>query len=151
MSNALKEKPKAEPQPMLASAGVILNDRYLPPPEDKDGKLWIRTSRVIQTDPQTLYQMWRDVEKAPLWQEQIAQVTRTSETKSHWVMRPADQGDGKNRGKDHGKDKDKDKGKEKTIEWDSEILADEPGHRIAWRSVCGDSENAGEVIFEPFM
>jgi uncharacterized membrane protein len=38
---------------------------------------------------------------------------------------------------------------DKSIEWDAEILADEPGHRIAWRSVGGDSDNAGEVIFEP--
>jgi uncharacterized membrane protein len=37
---------------------------------------------------------------------------------------------------------------DKTIEWDSEILADEPGRRIAWRSVGGESDNAGEVIFE---
>jgi uncharacterized membrane protein len=36
----------------------------------------------------------------------------------------------------------------KMIEWDSEILAEEPGRRIAWRSVGGDSDNAGEVIFE---
>jgi len=28
-------------------------------------------------------------------------------------------------------------------------LADEPGHRIAWRSIGGESENAGEVVFEP--
>ena len=36
----------------------------------------------------------------------------------------------------------------KTISWDSEVLADEPGVRIAWRSIGGDSDNAGEVIFE---
>jgi len=35
-----------------------------------------------------------------------------------------------------------------TIEWNSEILADEPGKRIAWGSIGGDSDNAGEVIFE---
>ena len=35
------------------------------------------------------------------------------------------------------------------MEWDSEILADEPGKRIAWRSIGGDSSNAGEVIFDP--
>jgi uncharacterized membrane protein len=34
------------------------------------------------------------------------------------------------------------------IEWDSEILKDEPGRRIAWRSIGGESGNAGEVIFE---
>lgn len=37
---------------------------------------------------------------------------------------------------------------DKTIEWDSKILADEPGKRIAWQSVCGNSDNAGEVMFE---
>ena len=129
MSRALNEKPNAEPLPTLGSAGVILNGRYLPPPEDKDGKLWVRTSALVQSDPKRLYEIWRDVENAPLWQEQIERVTRTGETTSHWIMRGSD--------------------KEKSLEWDSEILADEPGHRIAWRSVCGDSSNAGEVIFEP--
>src|SRR5438552_14105023 len=37
---------------------------------------------------------------------------------------------------------------DKTIEWDAEILADEPGRRIAWRSVGDESSGAGEVIFE---
>ncbi len=27
---------------------------------------------------------------------------------------------------------------DKTIEWDSEVFADEPGKRIAWRSIGGD-------------
>jgi uncharacterized membrane protein len=131
MSEALREKPNAEQLPESASAGVILNGRYLPPPEDKDGKIWIRTSALIQTEAEQLYEMWRDVESAPLWQEQIARVTRTGEKTSHWVMRS------------------RDKENDKTIEWNSEILADEPGRRIAWRSVGGDSDNAGEVVFEP--
>lgn len=130
MSKALSEKPNAEQLPALTGAGVILNGRYLPPPEDKDGKIWIRTSGLIQADAQKLYEMWRDIEKAPVWQEQIASVTCTGEKTSHWVMRSSD--------RDH----------DKSIEWDSEILADEPGRRIAWRSVGGDAQNAGEVIFE---
>jgi hypothetical protein len=48
MSKALNEKQNPEPLPAAASAGVILNGRYLPPPEDKDGKRWIRTSALIQ-------------------------------------------------------------------------------------------------------
>jgi len=126
MSQVLNEKPNIELLPTIASAGVTLNDRYLPPPEDKDGKLWVRTSTRIQVNADSLYQIWRDLESIPLWQEQITRVTRTGERTSHWVMRSGD----------------------KTIEWDSEILADEPGHRIAWRSIGGDSDNAGEVIFE---
>jgi uncharacterized membrane protein len=126
MSPALKEKPHAEELPVIGAAGMILDGRYLPPPEDKEGKLWVRTSALVQADPNDLYSMWRNVEAAPAWQEQITQVILTGDRTSHWVM----QSDGK------------------TIEWDSEVLTDEPGKRIAWRSIGGDSDNAGEVIFE---
>jgi uncharacterized membrane protein len=139
MSKALSEKPNAEPLPVAASAGVILNGRYLPRPEDKDGKMWIRASAVIQVDANELYRMWRDVEAAPLWQEQIEKVSCTGERTSHWVMRS---GAKDSRAEDQDKNEDK-------IEWDSEVLKDEPGRRIAWRSIGGDSGNAGEVIFEP--
>ena len=126
MSEPLNEKPNAEALPTLGSSGVMLNGRYLPPPQDKDGKIWVRTSALIQVGAKDLYTIWRNVEAAPLWQEEITRVTRTGEVTSHWVMLSG----------------------EKTIEWDSEILADEPGRRIAWRSIGGESENAGEVIFE---
>jgi uncharacterized membrane protein len=124
--SALNEKPNAEELPLTGSVGMIVDGRYLPPPEDKAGKLWVRTSALIQRDPDELYAMWRDVERVPTWQEQITQVLVTGDRTSHWVM----ESDGK------------------TIEWDSEILADEPGKRIAWRSIGGDSDNAGEVVFE---
>src|SRR3979411_490967 len=90
MSKALNEKPKAEPLPVGASAGVILNGKYLPPPKDKDGKIWVRTSALIQAPANDLYKLWRDVESAPFWQEQIVQVTETSQNTSHWVMRSGD-------------------------------------------------------------
>jgi uncharacterized membrane protein len=127
MHDALKEKPNAEPLPESASAGVVLNGRYLAPPVDKDGKLWVRTSALVHAKPEALYELWRNVERAPAWQEQITEVRRTGERTSHWIMKSGD----------------------KTIEWDSEILADEPGKRIAWKSIGGESDNAGEVIFEP--
>lgn len=126
MSPALKEKPYAQMLPETGAVGMILDGRYLPPPEDKDGKLWVRTSVLVQADPHDLYAMWRNVETAPAWQEQIARVVPTGERTSHWVMET----DGK------------------SVEWDSEILADEPGRRIAWQSFGGDSDNAGEVVFE---
>jgi uncharacterized membrane protein len=126
MSTALKEKPYAEESPTTGAAGMILDGRYLPPPEDKDGKLWVRTSALVQAAPEDLYTIWRNVEQAPAWQEQITRVVKTGERTSHWVMET----DGK------------------TIEWDSEVLAGEPGKRIAWRSTGGESDNAGEVIFE---
>ena len=109
----------------LSSAGVVVDGRYIPPPEDKDGTIWVRTSALIHSEPAKLYQMWREVENAPQWQEQIEQVTRISETTSHWIMRSGDD----------------------SVEWDAEILADEPERRIVWKSIAGDSDNAGEVIF----
>ena len=124
--SALNEKPEAEGVPRRSGASIILDGRYLPPPQDGDGRIWIRTSLLVNANPQKLYQMWRDVESAPLWQEQIVSVTRIRNHMSRWVM----------------------KVKDKQVQWDSEILADEPDRRIAWRSIGGDADNAGEVIFE---
>ncbi len=92
----------------------------------KMGRFGSRTSAIVQADANELYALWRDVESAPKWQEQITSVRQTSDVTSHWIM----ESDGEK------------------IEWDSEILADEPGKRIAWRSIAGDSSNAGEVIFD---
>lgn len=124
---ALKERPGAE-QPMGRSLGanVTEDDRYMPPPADADGKQWVRTSVLIKGEPSSLYGMWRNLEAMPLWQEQIVSVTPTGEKTSHWVMQTPTG----------------------TIEWDSEVMADEPGRRIAWQSVGGDSQHAGEVVFE---
>jgi uncharacterized membrane protein len=126
MSHPLTEKPNAEQVPFSASAGVVIDGRYLPPPQDKDGKIWARTSAIVQANADELYALWRDLESAPKWQEQITSVRQTGDVTSHWIM----ESDGEK------------------IEWDSEILADEPGKRIAWRSIAGDSSNAGEVIFD---
>lgn len=123
----LNKKQEAEQTRGMGDAAITLYGRYLPPPQDKDGKLWVRTSALIQASPEQLYKLWRDVEKAPTWQEGIRSVVRTGAKTSHWVMGLGDT----------------------KIEWDSEILADEPGKRIAWRSVAGESQNAGEVIFVP--
>jgi uncharacterized membrane protein len=129
MERPINAKPHEEPIPMSAPAAMIVDGHYAPPPADKDGKQWVRTSALVLRSPEELYSLWRDVEKAPLWQEQIIEVRTTGPRTSHWVMQTGGAPD-------------------KTIEWDSEILNDEPGRRIAWRSIAGDSDNAGEVIFE---
>jgi uncharacterized membrane protein len=126
MSDALQEKANAEERPLSSSAAVVIEGRYIPPPQDKDRKIRVRTTALVHAEPDRLYALWRGVENAPLWQEQIAAVTRTGDRISHWVMRSGD----------------------KTIEWDDEILVDQPPRRIAWRSIGGDSDNAGEVIFD---
>ena len=126
MKEALSEKPNAELLPRSGGGSAFQDGQYMPPPQDKDGKQWIRTSVLVQAEPAELYAMWHQVEEAPLWQEQMESVVRTGPKTSRWTMRS---------------DK-------STIAWDSEILADEPGRRIAWCAVGGDVQQAGEVIFE---
>jgi hypothetical protein len=50
MTTALRERPNAEAVPNSGSAGVIVDGRYLPPPEDKDGKIWVRTTALVQAN-----------------------------------------------------------------------------------------------------
>lgn len=110
-----------------SGASCILDGRYLPAPQDGGGQRWIRTSAPIQGSPQSLYARWRDVEAAAKWHGQTVEVRKTGERTSHWTLMVGD----------------------KRKEWNSEILADEPGRRIAWRSTGGDLDEAGEVVFEP--
>lgn len=127
MTTALAERPGADVLPHSSGASALLDGHYAPPPKDADGKLWVRTSVLIQAEPNKLYHMWRDVEAAPAWHERIVSVTKTGPATSHWTMQ-------------NGEDR---------LEWDFEVLADEPGKRITWRSIGGEPESAGEVIFEP--
>jgi uncharacterized membrane protein len=123
----ISKKTNLPAEPRYRSAAVTLDGRYLPPPQDKDGRLWVRTSAIIQADAMKLYGLWSDLDLVPQWQEQMVEVVKTGATTSHWVMRKGNS----------------------SLEWDAEVLADEPGKRIAWRSTNGDVKTAGEVIFEP--
>lgn len=129
MATLQKEKPDTEILPSPGATSALLNGRYAPPPADQDGKTWVRTSAVIQAPANTLYEMWADVEASPAWHERVVEVRRTGANTHHWTMR--------------------DEPGENLLEWEFETLAEEPGKRIAWRSVGGEPESAGEVLFEP--
>lgn len=89
----------------------------------------IKHSTIVERPAQELYDYWRDVERAPTFMGNIERVVRTGPDKSHWVSQgPLG----------------------KTFEWDSEVINDEPGHLIAWKSLPGSDVNqAGAVRFEP--
>ena len=127
MTETLKDSPDAVTPLSDGNAGVTFNGRYMAPPQDRADKIWARATALVQATPAELYALWRDIESVPKWQQMITDVISTGPNTSHWVMRA----DGK------------------TIEWDSEILNDQPGRRIAWRTVTGDINEAGEVAFEP--
>ena len=128
MADALEEAEKVEAPSSESMAGVASdNMRYISTPKDRERKIWARATALVQATPIQLYALWRDVEMVPKWQKMITDVIETGPKTSHWVMRAGNE----------------------TIEWDAEIAADEPGRRIAWRSIGGDSNRAGEVVFEP--
>ena len=99
------------------------------PQEAKDGWVHAHARQTILVEPQALYELWSEVEKFPLWQEQVVSVTRTGAKTSHWVMGNPEDADGKR------------------IEFDSELTEDVPGKTIAWRSTGGDVEQNGQVDF----
>jgi uncharacterized membrane protein len=83
---------------------------------------------TILRSPGELYLEWRDLTRWPDLVPMLESVARHDDRLSHWVARgPANT----------------------RIEWDAELVADEPGQLIAWRSVEGsDASNAGSVHFE---
>jgi uncharacterized membrane protein len=84
---------------------------------------------TVNTDPQTVYDFWSNLENLPRFMRHLESVTRTDERVSHWVARaPAGT----------------------KVEWDSEIVADQPNRRIAWRTLPGSQvEHEGTVDFTP--
>ena len=99
------------------------------PDEHKDGWLSAHARQTILVEPQPLYELWSDVTRFPLWQEHVVSVTPTTGKQSHWIMGNPEDADGKR------------------LEFDSEIIEDIPGRKLAWKSIADDVEQSGEVQF----
>lgn len=84
---------------------------------------------TINSTPGELYRFWRNPENLPLFMNHLESVSRTSERVSHWVAKaPAGT----------------------SVEWDSEIVDDQPERRIGWRTLPGSQvTHEGMVSFEP--
>ena len=82
---------------------------------------------LIDRPREELYAFWRDFKNLPTFMHNIQQITVADAGRSHWVV-AAPAGN--------------------TVEWDSQITAEEPGRVIAWSSVEGASvRNSGRVEF----
>ena len=99
--------------------------------ETKEGHVYSHALQTILVEPQALYNSWRDVSTIPLWQEHVVSVTAIDDHTSHWVMGDPEDADGKR------------------IEFDSRVIDDEPGRRIAWASITPGVELEGSVTFTP--
>lgn len=84
---------------------------------------------TVQRSPEELYQAWRDFEQLPRFMRHLERVTVLDNRRSHWVAK-APLGT--------------------QIEWDAEIVEEQPPHLIRWRSLEGATvQHAGEVRFSP--
>jgi uncharacterized membrane protein len=102
-------------------------EAYSPlPDEKKDGHARAHAVQTINADPMTIYSLWRREEVLPLWMEGVVSVTRTSESTSHWVMQVP--------------------GTEKQMEFDAEIVQDEPGRRLVSRVKNGPTAGTTDDV-----
>lgn len=89
----------------------------------------IQESFTIMKSPEELYAFWRDVSNLPRFMRNVRSVEERDGNRSHWVVG----GPG-----DH------------AYEWDAEIVRDEPGRLISWRTVAdADVRHSGVVQFRP--
>jgi uncharacterized membrane protein len=89
----------------------------------------LRASVTIERPAGELYDYWRQLANLPRFMKHLESVTETGGGRSHWI------------------------GKSPLgwkAEWDAELTAEEPGRRLAWRSLAGSEiETTGEVRFTP--
>ena len=82
---------------------------------------------LVNAPPEALYRMWRDLQQLPRLMSHVERVERLDDRRSRWTVKtppgvPA-------------------------IQWEAEIINDQPGELIAWQSVGGTVDHAGSVRF----
>ncbi len=83
---------------------------------------------TIDASPEALYDRWRDLPGLPSIHRHVLAVEDLGSGRSRWQVR----GPGK-----------------RVLQWDAELLHEEPGHRLTWRSLPGgDLDHEGEVTFQ---
>ena len=88
----------------------------------------VDTAITIDKPREELFAFWRNVENLPRFMRHLHSVTRIDDTRSHWIA--------------HGPGG-------KMLEWDAEIINEEPNELIGWSSLSGsDINTAGSVHFK---
>ena len=88
-----------------------------------------RTTLNVNKPRMEVYSAWRNLGTLPRFMKHLKNVTEISKTKSHWEVKIPE-------------------GSPLSISWDAEIVKDEPGSFLAWKSVDGSKiYNAGKIEF----
>jgi uncharacterized membrane protein len=84
---------------------------------------------TVRRGVEEVYEFWRDFKNFPVFMRRLEAVEEIGGGRSRWRVRgPAGM----------------------PVEWDAEIISDQPGHMISWRSLPDSSvPNRGAVRFEP--
>lgn len=98
--------------------------------QNADGETLVGDAVTIGKGADELYAVWRKLENLPGLMKHLERVEVLDERRSRWTVKaPAGYSGGE-------------------VSWEAELTADEPGRRIAWRSLPGAQiENSGEVLF----
>jgi len=109
-------------------AGVAFGSQPRQSPLARAG-IEIKRAITVNRSAAELYAFWRDLENLPRFMSHLESVRVTGDGRSHWKARaPAGS----------------------VVEWDAEIIVEEPERLIAWRSLAGaDVEHSGRVSFCP--
>jgi uncharacterized membrane protein len=98
-----------------------------PPQAYFERGIHVEESFTISKPAEELYTFWRNFENLPKFMRHVKSVQKIDDQRSHWVAE-APLG--------------------MSVEWDAEIINDEPNRVIAWRSLGGaEVDNAGSVRF----
>jgi uncharacterized membrane protein len=90
----------------------------------------IRVDKSITVDKprDEVFAFWRNLENLPRFMQHVHSVTTVDDKRSHWIVRGPSC---------------------KIVEWDAEIINEQPNELIAWRSIPGsDVDCAGSVLFK---
>jgi uncharacterized membrane protein len=92
------------------------------------GRTEVRKAITVNRSPEEVYQFWHNFTNLPRFMQHLESVEMTGGNRSHWKAK-APGG--------------------RTVEWDAEVIEDQPNTRIAWRSLEGSGvQNAGSVQFD---
>ncbi len=89
----------------------------------------MQTTFVVNRPRDEVYAAWRNLSGLPKFMKHLRNVSETSSTRSHWEARIPE-------------------ASPVSISWDAEIVKDEPGNLLSWRSLPGSTiDNAGKIEF----
>jgi uncharacterized membrane protein len=86
----------------------------------------VEESVTVQRPLGEVFAFWRALENLPRFMDHVREVRVLDDKRSHWVI----------------------EGPAGDVEWDAEIINEEPNRLISWKTVAGSEvDNAGTVIF----